>query len=163
MKGSEIIKHSSGSLIKTVENGLAITNKLLIPNLRPLNIVHLDDHLLFAKGIDNCILKKYPNAKFKNIQNGTVALAYILNCLYKKERIDLIITDLSHPGLDGVSFSRLIREKEANSGSNIPLLFITMHNDKSVVNVIEAIPFTKYLSKGDGCTKVNIAIENLIQ
>jgi DNA-binding NarL/FixJ family response regulator len=162
MKGNEITKHSTGSLIKTIENGLGITNKLLVPNLKPLTIVHLDDHLLFAGGVGNCILKKYPNAKIKNIQNGTEALAYILHCLHKNEKIDLIITDVSHPGLDGISFSTMLREKEPVSKDRIPLLFLTMHSDESVVKRIEAIPFVKYLSKAAGCLKITTAIENLI-
>ena len=162
MKGNEIIKHSTGSLIKAIENGLAITNKLLVPNLKPLTIVHLDDHLIFAKGVGNCILKKYPNAKIKNIQNGNDALAYVLQRLYKKEKIDLIITDLTHPGLDGISFSKMLREKESSSEIKIPLLFITFHSDKSVIQAIESIPSAKYLSKSDGCVKINIAIENFI-
>ncbi len=162
MSEKEIIKYSSGNLIKIIENGLSITNKLLVPDRRALNIVHLDDHLLFARGVDNCILSKYPNAKIKNIQNGTDALAYILHCLYKHEKIDLIITDVSHSGLDGISFSTILREKETASNNRIPLLFITMHNDKSVVARIESIPFVKYLTKADGCLKITTAIENLL-
>ncbi len=159
---NDIVKYNSGEIVKQVGKAIAINNKLLSPNLRSLNIVHLDDHLIFAKGVGKCIIKKYPNAKIKNIQNGTAALAYILHCLYKNEKIDLIITDVSHPGLDGISFSAILREKELDYENRIPLLFITMHSDKSVVARIESIPFVKYLTKADGCLKITTAIENLI-
>ncbi len=93
-------------MIQHVGNAVNVTNKLLSVNLRPINILYLDDHLLFARGISNCILKKFPNAIIKNIQNGDNALEYVIDCLENKKSLNLIITDFNHPGLDGIKFRK---------------------------------------------------------
>ena len=104
MNQSDLIKYER-NLIKQVENAISITNKLLSINLRPLNILHLDDHILYQEGISNCILKKFSNVNVKHIQNGDTALEYLINCFKNNEHIDLIITDVNHMGLNGIDFS----------------------------------------------------------
>ena len=70
MENNKIIKYQNG-LVQHVSNSITITSKLLSINLRPLNILVLDDHLIFFKGISHskCLLKSFPNSIFKNIQN----------------------------------------------------------------------------------------------
>lgn len=160
MENNEI-KKFEGGLIKQVNNALGVTNKLLSINLRPLRISHLDDHILYAKGISNCILKKFPNATFKNIQDGDKALEYVINCFENIQLLDLIITDINHPGLNGIDFSKAVREKE-KSLKKIPIIFITMIDTEDIIKDAETIPFIKYLSKCSWCEEINFAIDNFI-
>lgn len=162
MENNKIIKYEAG-IVQHVSKMIAVAGKLLSVNLRPLKILHLEDHSLFAKGVSNCVLKNFPNTTIKHIRDGTSALAYVLNSLYKKECIDLIITDVSHPGLDGLEFSHLVREKEEGSLRKIPIFFIDVYADKPFVQRIEAIPFTKYLiTSKASCEEICLAINNFI-
>ena len=161
MENNKLIKHEAG-LLKQVGNAINITNKLLLPNLRPLKILHLDDHLIFSKGVSNCIYKKFPNATINFVQDGDKALEYVSHCLKNNELLDLIITDIIHPGLDGIEFSKAVREKEKNNECKIPILFITMLDDKSMVRKAEEIPFTKYLLVSAPCEVINYAINSII-
>lgn len=149
-------------LVKYMEDAVSIINKLLSVDLRKINILHLDDHLLYSNGVTNCILKKFPNAIFKCIQNGDQALEYVSNCIDNNKPIDLIITDFNHPGLNGLEFAYAVRKTEKISTKRIPILFITLVDNKSLKINIEKIPFSKYLCKIAYCTEINSAIENLI-
>ncbi len=160
MENNKIIKYERG-LVQHVGNAVNITNKLLSVNLRLLKILYLDDHPIYVKGISNIILKKFPNSIIKNIQDGDKALEYVTNCLENNALLDLIITDISHPGLNGIDFSNAVRAMEIDYDHTIPILFITMHDDKSEVQKIEKIPLAKYLSKCSWEEEINLAIHNL--
>jgi len=161
MEKNNLIK-IQGGLRKHTENALNITAKLLSINPRPVKILHLDDHVLYYYGTLNCIVKKFPNANVKHIQNGDEALKYVINCLTQKATIDLIITDIAHSGMNGIDFATAVRANEIGSKHNIPILFITMNNDKSLIDRIEKIPLVKYIGKAAPCEEINFAIDNFI-
>lgn len=161
MEKNNLIK-IPGGLIKHTENALNITTKLLSINPRPVKILHLDDHILYYYATLNCILKKFPNANVKHIQNGDEALKYVINCLTNKVALNLIITDIAHPGMNGIDFAITVRLNEIGSGHTIPILFVTMHDDKSLVERIKKIPLVKYLGKAAPCEEITFAIDNLI-
>ena len=162
MEENKIVKYEGG-VIKRISNQIGVTNKLLAINLRQLNILHLDDHILYAKGVTkNCTNKKFPNAITEYAQNGDKAFEYVINCLENKDPLDLIITDFAHPGLNGIDFANAVRIKEIDYSKKIPILFLTLRDQKSLVQRIEEIPFVKFLSKTSPCEKINFAIESLI-
>lgn len=143
---NKIIKYK-GDLIKHVGNALKITDKLLPVNLRSLKILILDDHLLYSESLSKCILKHFPNATFKFIQNGNEAFEYVTTCLENKEILDLITTDIVHMGMSGIEFANAVRLEEAYYGRIIPILFITMQDDESFIKEAGKLSLTKYFSK----------------
>lgn len=161
MENNKIVKYEAG-LLQHVGNVVNITSKLLLVNSRSLKILYLDDHLIFSNGVSNCIYKKFPNAIIKCIQDGDKALEYVSYCLDNKESLDLIITDINHPGLDGINFSKAVRVKEKNNDHKIPILYITMVDDKFMIRKVEEIPFAKHLTKTTPCEVINFAINNII-
>lgn len=162
MENNKIIKFEGG-LVNHVGSALNITNKLLSVNLRPLKILHLDDHILYSKGVTNyCTNKKFPNAITEYIQDGDKALEYVINSLKNNETIDLIITDVNHMGLNGIDFSIAVRKNEKNIEKKIPILFITMVDDKFIREKARQLPFVIYLLKTSQCEEINFAIDNLI-
>ncbi len=160
MKNSNLIKVESG-LLKHVSNTLSITNKLLSPDSRIIRILHLDDHLLYVRGVAMVIHKKFPNAIFKNFQDGSIALEYVIKNLEKGNEIDLIITDINHSGLRGIEFCNAVREKEKPYHVIIPILFITMLDDISIRKKAETYPSVIFLSKSSWGEEINLAITNL--
>ncbi len=161
MENNELIKYEA-RLVKKVGDVIRITNKLVSVNSRAIKILHLDDHSLFSKGFLTCVLRNFPNAVVKNIQDGNIALEYVTWCLENNELIDVIVTDISHPGLDGISFSKAVRAKEMNFDKKIPILFLTMHNNENALQKIKEIPFAKYLTKNSTCEKINSVITDVI-
>jgi DNA-binding NarL/FixJ family response regulator len=161
MEENSIVKYEGG-LIKKISNQIGVTNKLLAVNLRQLNILHLDDHILYHKGILKCVIEEFPNVNVKHIQNGDTALEYVINCFKNNEHIDLIITDINHLGLNGIEFSFAVRDSEKESAKKIPILFITMMDDKSIQEKVKQLPSVMYLLKTSKCEEINCAIENLL-
>lgn len=161
MENNKIIKYQGG-LVKQVGNALNITSKLLLINLRQLTILHLDDHILYSKAVTNCIIKRFPNAITKYVQNGDKALKYVLNCLENNKSLDLIITDCVHPGLNGIDFANAVRIKEIEYLRKIPILFITLQNNEPLVRMIKEISLVKFFLKTSPCEEINNAISNLI-
>ncbi len=160
MAENKIIKYEGG-VIKQVDNAISITDKLLAVNSRALNILHLDDNILSGV-ITNCILRKFPVATIRNIKYADEGLEYVINCWQKNEKLDLIIINLMHIGLNGIAFSKAIREKEKSNEHKIPVLFLLSINTKSVEEQAERISFTKYLILTNGCEGLYFAINNFI-
>jgi len=94
------------------------------------HIVHLDDHRIFRKGVKQaCIDNFFPNAKLIEFAEGYEAFIYVANHLSDPDPIDLIITDINHPGFDGLTFVPLVRylEKLYRKEKPIPIIVITMY------------------------------------
>ena len=107
-----MLPHSKWSISSTGEF-LRHKRKL---ELRPIFIIHLDDHSLFAKGLESCIIPFFPLAEILNLRDGDRALRFMKELITDKLRVDLIITDINHPGLKGDAFLQELRlfEKEMN-------------------------------------------------
>lgn len=157
---NKIIKYNR-DLLKHVGNALSITDKLLSLNLRPLKVLILDDHLLYSESLSKCILEYFPNATFKFIQNGNEALEYVTACLEKKEILDIITTDISHMGMDGIDFANAVRLAETFYERIIPIIFITMHDDEALIKRIDKLPLTKYFSKASSEEEIISFIQTL--
>ena len=106
------------------------------------HIVHLDDHKIFRQGIKlSCIDNIFPNARLVEFPEGYEAFIYVARHLERnKQPIDLIITDIRHPGFDGLTFVPLVRQLEKLYGREvpIPILVITMCDDNRLKNRLAA-------------------------
>lgn len=162
MENNGLVRYHGG-LIKHVGNAINITNKLLSVDFRKLEIMHLDDHDIVIKGVSNCILKKFPNANTKHIHNGDVALKYVSNCLRNNIRLDLIITDIRHPGLDGIPFAKAVRSEERSYSREIPILFIDIYSDETWIRKVEEVTNAKMIQSHGSCEEINITIKSLIK
>lgn len=115
-------------------------------------IVHLDDHRLFIKGVQDYIIQpNFPEVYYIPYNNTDEAFYHITSSLINKDRIDLLITDLTHPGLDGYEFAEAIRGFQYTFGGiHIPILLLTFHSDKSSPLIEKGLSekvFDKYLHK----------------
>ena len=89
----------------------------------------IDDDVTLRK----ILVKIFKKIGFRNIReadNGQTAWAMILNT-----EVDLIITDLNMPGIDGLKLTRMIRSKPKYN--NTPILVIT--GDDSKETIIKAV------------------------
>ena len=94
-----------------------------------IKIVYLDDHLLFSKAMSQeCIYPNFPNARLLQFTNGDSAHDYLENAIKSNEKIDLFITDINHPGMQGDCLSHALRsyEKKFASPFKIPILIVSM-------------------------------------
>ncbi len=101
-------------------------------------IVHLDDQLLFLDGLRMSIGSKFTIKQFRHPDE---ALAYIKLGLETKNKIDLIITDMKHVGMNGLEFANAVRNLEKQFNCFIPIIILSMYVTESInsgnINQIE--------------------------
>ncbi len=77
-----------------------------------------DDHSVVRRGLKMIIIEAYPEALVGEAADGTV----LLNMLHK-EKWDIIISDISMPGRNGLEIIKIIKEQTPT----IPVLMLSMH------------------------------------
>ena len=141
-------------------NGEMIKSDIIIHH-RDFHILHIDDHSLFGDGLKKALLPSFPNSIIYNITDGDRAVTYLKHQL-KKVRIDLIITDVNHPGMRGDDLVRWIRDfEEEHQLKRTPIMFITMMDTEEMMNRCPYLA-DKYLSKAAEAPEIIEAMEEIL-
>ncbi len=96
---------------------------------QPFHIVLLDDHQIFTDGLRTGMLDIYfPTARLSAFSNGDMADKFIRQEIRQSRKIDLLITDIIHPGIPGDILAELIRlyERSYRSAFRIPIMVLSM-------------------------------------
>jgi len=116
-------------------------------------ILLADDHVLIRHGIKNIIKR---NEKFQitgEVSNGEELLAFLEN-----QTVDMIILDISMPGVGGMEAVGLVKAKYPK----IKVLMLTMHKNKQYFYNAMAAGADGYLMKDDSETELLVAIEKVL-
>jgi len=113
----------------------------------PVKIMIVDDHQMFIDGIKSLLRKE----EYFQIVSEYLCAEDALEQL-KKETVDIVITDISMPGMSGIEFTKTIK----STYSNLKVLVLSMHNDKEIVNEI-------VMSEADGYILKNTGKQELIE
>lgn len=96
------------------------------------NLIIVDDHKMFLDGMLSILSSENEYNILLTTTKGEQIIKYIE--VNPDERIDLIITDISMPELDGISLNKIIKEQK----KNIRTLVVSMHNNAEMIdNLIE--------------------------
>lgn len=105
------------------------------------NLIIVDDHKMFLDGILSIL-------KFENDYNivltttsGNDVVKYI--DVNTNEKIDLVITDISMPELDGITLNKILKTKEGG----IKTLVVSMHNNVEMIDNLIAHDVDGYVPK----------------
>lgn len=118
-----------------------------------LKIVIADDHQMFIDGIRS-LLKKETQLQFVHeALNGEDALSYI-----RKNEVDLLITDISMPGMTGTELTKIVKQEFPN----VKVLVLTMFNDPAIINDILQAEAEGYILKNTGKQELLSAINKIM-
>ena len=117
------------------------------------NIILADDHQLVTDGL-RLILSSKPSW----IVQGEARNGADLLDLLKSTPCDLVITDLSMPGMRGIDLIKNIKSLHPK----IPVLVLTMHEEQEIVQEILLAEAEGYLLKNTGKEEVICAVEDLL-
>lgn len=163
MNERDILKFHKEDLDR-VSYCIETSNKILSVSFKSLRILHLDDHRLFSLSINKCLSTTYPNAILVNINNGNEALNYVVDALGKDEIIDLIITDITHPGLNGYEFAKIVRQKEIIFNKRIPMLLLSMGVGNPIISTNKDNNlFDSILGKNNSCANILKSINGILR
>ena len=137
-------------------------------SLVEFKIVYLDDHLLFSKAMSQqCIYPYFPNAHLIQFTNGDKAHYYLENAIKGHYKINLFITDINHPGMQGDCLAHALRsyEKKFSSPFKIPILIFSMapENEESVYLDNSGIVIQKHLTKAATVEEIIHSIKELLK
>jgi two-component system, NarL family, invasion response regulator UvrY len=95
-----------------------------------IQILIADDHAVIRRGIKQLLLEEYPSAKIEEAGNGEELLSKAINGEW-----DVVLCDLTMPGLHGLDVLRQIKQ----SLPDLPVLIMSMHpEDQYGLDVLKA-------------------------
>lgn len=105
------------------------------------NLIIADDHKMFLDGLSS-ILKTESNYNILfTAKHGGHVQKYI--SINTEEKIDLVITDVTMPEVDGITLNKWIKE----SHRNIKTLVVSMHNTPEIIDKLIENDVDGYLQK----------------
>ncbi len=120
------------------------------------NLIIADDHKMFLEGLTFILEQEGRYAIPFTAKNGKNVLTYIE--ANPTAGIDLLITDISMPGIDGVALNRLLKQKS----SQIKVLIVSMHHDVKKVNTLIEDEVDGFVSKDADRRELIKAIDTIL-
>lgn len=115
-----------------------------------IRILLVDDHQMFIDGIKTLLRNEDSLAVVLEASSGEQAITL----LEEASGIDIMITDISMPGIAGTDLTRLVKEKFPH----IRVLVLTMYNDMAILREIMATGAEGYILKNSGKKELTDAI-----
>ena len=97
-----------------------------------------DDHKMFSAGLSKLISAEPDLLVAASAADGDSALHMLA-----QERFDVVLTDLSMPGLSGLDLVRTIREQHPQ----VPILVLTLHNSAQLAQAVVQAGANGFITK----------------
>lgn len=95
-----------------------------------MKILIADDHAILRKGLIEILNESYPALHYFEASNGMEALQ-----ITRKEKLDLVLLDISMPGRNGLDTLKQIRA----DGNKVPVLILSVQpEDQYAIRVLKA-------------------------
>lgn len=120
------------------------------PDLAPVRLIVVDDHILFRKGL-LALLSNYPGIEVVGEAGNGQELLELLDA---GTSTDVVLMDMQMPVLDGLQTTRLLRTQFPD----VRVVIISMHDDPSLVDMVLAEGATQYLVKNTSPEKLRRAV-----
>jgi len=121
-------------------------------NPRPLEIILVDDHQMFLDGIKTLLSKEKNINIVAEANSGEQAIK-----LLTEKPVDLVITDISMPGMSGTDLTKLIKK----DFPGIKVLVLTMYNDREIIHDIVMTEAEGYILKNSDKRELVNAINRI--
>jgi DNA-binding NarL/FixJ family response regulator len=120
------------------------------------NLIIADDHKMFLDGLLSILKSEKKYHILLTAKNGQNIVKYLE--INPDEKIDLIITDITMPELDGITLNKIVKEKN----SNIKTLVVSMHNDPDMIDTLIENNVDGYVPKNAEKEEFLLAINTIL-
>lgn len=120
--------------------------------IKPIRILIADDHQMFIDGLKALLKREKELLVIGEVSSGLHALEFISHT-----QPDLLITDISMPGMNGVELTRWVKQHYPE----VKVLVVTMYNDREIVNEILMSEAEGYILKNTGKQELINAIKRI--
>ena len=114
-------------------------------------IIIVDDHKIFGEGF--CSLLESYNYRVLRVFNDAKSA---LNYINKKNKIDIVFSDINMPNINGINFLKQIKKLN----SKIKVIMMSMYTDKNIINQALKNNADGYLSKNCSFDDIEKTISN---
>ncbi|GEP90662.1 DNA-binding response regulator, NarL/FixJ family, contains REC and HTH domains [Chitinophaga terrae (ex Kim and Jung 2007)] len=121
------------------------------------NIILADDHQLFLEGVIRLIAQEKDFHVLYYAHNGKLVMNYLDQHL--AEQVDLVITDISMPDVDGITLNNYIKEKRPE----ISTLVVSMHTDANMIDALIQNNVDGFLSKNADSEELLAAVKTILK
>jgi two-component system chemotaxis response regulator CheY len=119
----------------------AVSNVCLMSALQSLNILLVDDNQ-HMRSIASAILQSAGIRNIREVPDGVKALEAL-----REHPVDLAIVDFNMFPLDGVQFTRLVRNSPDSANPYLPIIMMTGHSEKHRVYEARDAGVTEFVVK----------------
>ncbi|MDX1650902.1 MAG: response regulator transcription factor [Brumimicrobium sp.] len=119
-----------------------------------IKILIADDHQMFIDGIKSLLRKETDIVFVGEVNNGSDAFEFL-----KSRPVDLMIVDISMPGMDGIALTRKVKQFYPE----VKILVVSMHDDKQIISEILLAEAEGYILKNTGKAELVSAIKNITE
>jgi two-component system chemotaxis response regulator CheY len=110
-------------------------------SLQSLSILLVDDNQ-HMRAITSAILQSAGIRKIREVSDGSMALEAL-----REHPVDLAIVDFNMFPLDGVEFTRLVRNSPDSANPYLPIIMMTGHSEKTRVTEARDAGVTEFVVK----------------
>jgi len=121
------------------------------------NIILADDHKLFLEGLIRLIEQEKDLHVLYYAHNGQLITNYLDQ--HPDEQVDLVITDISMPDMDGITLNNYIKEKRPE----ISTLVVSMHTDSNMIDTLIQNHVDGFLSKNADSDELMEAVRMILK
>lgn len=121
------------------------------------NIILADDHKLFLEGLIRLITQDTDLHVLYYAHNGKLVMNYLDQ--HPEEQVDLVITDISMPDMDGITLNNYIKEKRPE----ISTLVVSMHTDSNMIDTLIQNNVDGFLSKNADSDELLEAVKMILK
>lgn len=105
------------------------------------NLIIIDDHKMFLDGVLSILNSENEYNVVLSSTEGKNVIKYL--DINSNDTIDLIITDISMPEIDGISLSKIVKEKN----KKIKILVVSMHTNADMIDSLIKLDVEGYIHK----------------
>ena len=121
------------------------------------NLIIADDHKMFLDGLISILESENDLNIVLTAKSGVNVIKYI--DINKDDKIDLVITDISMPDLDGIALNKMIKDKNPQ----IKTLVVSMHNESEKIDELIENNVDGYVPKNAEKAELLTAIHTILK
>ncbi len=125
--------------------------------MQQYNLIIADDHKMFLDGLLSILNSKKEYNIILTSKNGKNIVKYLE--INPDKKIDLIITDISMPELNGIELNKIVKE----GNNNIKTLVVSMHNDHEMIDTLIENNVDGFVPKNAEKEELLLAIKTILK